>query len=77
MTYINLFEQKPSTVKQLFDLQGIYYLKEIDKYKGTGKKHDIILQNNYLIKGVIIKYTGRIKLYHTEYQMIVHDNFLS
>lgn len=61
-----------STCKVIF-----YFNNIIDKYKGTNKKHEIILQNNYLIKGIVVKYTGKIKLYHTEYQMIVHDSYLN
>jgi hypothetical protein len=35
-----------------------------------------MLQSNYFIKGALIKYSGKLKLYHTDYQMIVHDNYL-
>ncbi len=36
----------------------------------------MILQNNYLLKGAVIKYCGKLKLYHTEYRMIIHDKYL-
>jgi hypothetical protein len=36
----------------------------------------VVKQSYFFVKGVLVKYTGKIKLYHTEYQMIVHENFL-
>jgi hypothetical protein len=30
-----------------------------------------------LVKGTVVNYTGKIKLYHKDYGMIVHDNYLA
>ncbi len=47
-----------------------------DQYQSTSRKDEIMLQNHYLIKGALVKYSGNLKLYHTDYQMIVHDEYL-
>ena len=53
-----------------------FYIKS-DQYQATSKKDEILLQNNYLVKGTVVNYTGKIKLYHKDYGMIVHDNYLA
>ena len=54
----------------------VILLLYLDKFKATTKKDDVNLPINYFIKAVLVGFKGKLKLYHTEYQMIVHDDYL-
>ncbi len=62
-------------LRNYFNYKVILFLIR-DQYQGTSRKDEIMLQNHYLIKGALVKYLGKLKLYHTDYQMIVHDKYL-
>jgi hypothetical protein len=69
----NVFTVVQGNSLQLSFLNDLFELQ--DRYNHTHRKDEIVISDAYRVEAIVVSYTGRVQLYHREYQIIVNEKF--